>query len=332
MSTKFASGAVGTWTKTTRILHILTSKWTAGGAPAAADIGKAVVWIDQAGTSAYTMEIESVATNLTYTDITVKNKGTLPNDANVDAIGLLDLVTTHSYASYLAEITGNVQDDASKLTASEVDQAVASAVSKFGEDEPWVVSKRIQGNGTKEYLLTSILPGLWKLGDTTIVGIEFPEGDDPPSMLEHDEYGIYDDGTAQDGSNLTLRFVDETPANTQYFVVSVRTENSLTVVGQNFPDTAYNFRAICLLASSYCCRRLAAAYAQSSDSTITADVVNYHDKTERYLRLAGYYQEEYNRQVFGTPTPTGTVQAATIERSLKTTASDQGSYLFHPRR
>jgi len=333
MSTKFATDAagIGTWTQATRILHILTAKWTAGGAPAAVDIGKALTWIDSAGTAAYTMEIESVATNLTYTDITVKAKGTLPAGATVQAIGMADLSTTHTYQDYLNEIAGNVQDDTSKLTQAEVDQALRSAVSKFGQDEPWIVAKRIQGNATKTYNLATVLSGLWKTGDSTFASIEYPEGQDPPAMLDTDEYDVYDDRTAQDGSNLALRFQDVTPAVGQYFVARLRLELSLTQIAQNFPDTNYNFRAIALMASSYACRRMAAAFAQSTDSTITADSVNYHEKTDKYLKLATYYQEEYNRQVFGKATPDATVQAATTERALETTAQDKGPYLFHPR-
>lgn len=328
MATKFWSGAGGTYTTATRLISGATAQWTA--APTSSDIGK-MLSFHTTEPASYTATIVSVATNGPNKEVIIAAQAGLPaGNATVDQAVVPEQVLSHSYNDYLSEVAGNVQDDAAKLTATEIDQAIRSAVTKFGTDEPMLVAKRVQGNGTKTYLLSTILPGLWKVGDSSIEMIEYPDGQDPPTVLPSANYDVYDDGTAQDGSNLKLRFFDYTPLVTEYFVIRIHVENHLDAISQNFPDTAYNFRAVCLLASSYCCRRLAAAYAQSSDSTISADVVNYHEKTDKYLRLATYYQGEYNLQLFGSATPGDTLAPALTEIGARSAASDNRPFLFHP--
>jgi hypothetical protein len=189
--------------------------------------------------------------------------------------------------------------------------------------------------------LNTILAGLWKYGYSRLFKIEFPQGNDPSSFLEDDSWDYYDDGSAQDGSNLQLYFIDDQPSTLDKFVIEFNIEPNLPKVGtQNFPDTNLNFSAITTLAASYACDRLATAYAQSTDGTITADVINYHDKSAKYTTLAKEYRKRYRILLFGSEDTKVDVKAAISQKELtpRTNTDNMSamtggvissSYLFH---
>jgi hypothetical protein len=54
---------------------------------------------------------------------------------------------------------------------------------------------------------------------------------------------------------------------------------------------------VCDYAAALCCQALAAKYAQTSDSSISADAVNYRTKSQEYLSLAKELRKRYDEQV-----------------------------------
>jgi hypothetical protein len=245
------------------------------------------------------------------------------------------------YQAYLDEIASLIQDDAAKLSTDDIDLIVKKAVTDWGKDVPLKVAKKITGTGSNKYLLSTILTGLWKHGYSQIFGIEYPYGLEPPSLLEDEDWQIYDDGMAQDGSNLQLWLIQNNPSAIEFFVVSFNIEPDLPVSGtQNFPDTRMNFSQITTLAAAYACQRLATAYAQSVDASITVDVVNYNDKAAKYTTLAKEYMKRYNVLVFGQEQPVSSVKAALTQKELTPRTNQDNmssmtggvissSYLFH---
>ena len=249
---------------------------------------------------------------------------------------------THSYQDYLDEIASLIQDGAGKLTTTDIDKIVKKAVTDWGKDVPLKVSKKITGTGSNKYTLDTTFSGLWKHGYSQLFGIEYPYGLEPPSSLEDEDWQIYDDGSAQDGSNLALWLIDNTPSTIENFVVKFSIEPILPIDSdtRNFPDTAMNFSQITTLAAAYACQRLATAYAQSTDASISADVVNYNDKAAKYTTLAKQYFNRYNILVFGQEEPKSSVKAALTQKELtpRTNQDNQSamsggvvssSYLFH---
>lgn len=263
-------------------------------------------------------------------------------DVSIASLFVLDVYdAVHSYQDYLNEIDSLVQDDATKLSTSDYAAILQKAVTDWGKDWPLRVRKKVTGAGTDSYVLNTILAGLWKYGYSKIFSIEYPQGQVPPLMMEDDDWDFYDDGSAQDGSNLSLLFNDEEPSATEYFVVEFNIEPNLPATGnQNFPDTNFNFSVVTTLAASYACDRLATAYAQSTDGTINADVVNYHDKSAKYTNLAKEYRKRYRILLFGSEDTKVDVSAAMVQKEItpKTNQDNQAaamggvvssSYLFH---
>jgi hypothetical protein len=271
------------------------------------------------------------------TSVTLLARGVLPaGNGTIAELFVLDLSEAHSYQDYIAELQSLIKDDAVKLTVTsggDLDKILAKAVRDYSAHKPFIVRKKVQGNGTAEYALSTIFGSLWRHGYSSIREFEYPIGTKPRDILDSSLYEIYDDGSAQDGSNLKLRFVDSQPAATAYFIAEFSIEMDLPRAGtQNFPDTDENFSNITVLSAAYACQRLAAAYAQSSDATITADVVNYHDKSSRYQSLARQYLKQYNLAVFGKEEPEASVEAAMASKPMYPTDNEGNQTLFHRRR
>jgi hypothetical protein len=265
-------------------------------------------------------------------------------DTVINSITLINTGATHTYQHYQDELASLINDDANKLSATDKVLLLNKAVTDWGKDVPLRVFKKIAGTGTGKYVLNTILAGLWKYGYSQIFGIEYPYGDEPPTILEDEDWDVYDDGTAQDGSNLQLWLIDNEPSAIEFFVVEFNIEPVLPVVGQqNFPDTNLSFSQVTTLAAAYACQRLATAYAQSIDASITVDVVNYNDKAAKYTTLAKQYFNRYNVLVFGQEEPQTNVRAAMIQKEItpryNTDSMSQVSgglvssnYLFHRRK
>ena len=244
------------------------------------------------------------------------------------------------YQAYLDEIASLIQDEAAKLSVIDVALLLKKAVTDWGRDVPLKVAKKITGTGSNKYLLSTILTGLWKHGYSQIFGIEYPYGLEPPSLLIDEDWQIYDDGTAQDGSNLQLWLIENNPSTSDFFVLAFTVEPYIQVGLQNFPDTNANFSQITTLAAAYACQRLATAYAQSTDASISADVVNYNDKAAKYTTLAKQYFNRYNILVYGQEEPKSSIKAAMSQKELTPTTNQDNmssltggvissSYLFH---
>jgi hypothetical protein len=239
------------------------------------------------------------------------------------------------YQAYLDEVSSMIKDEDEKLSATDLNAVLQKAITDWGRDEPLLLRKKIEGNGTGTYLLSTILTDLWQWGHSKISKIEYPIGDKPATYLPQNECEIYDDGTAQDGSNLSLRLLNSSPASGTYFIIEFYVQPILTTEGLfNFPNTRINKSKITTLASYYACQRLAAAYAQSSDGTITADVVNYHDKSGKYTSLSKEYKKAYNGLVFGAEQPASETKAAISQKDVTPISKTGNSgtsrnFLFH---
>ena len=290
------------------------------------------------GGAFYFSVIESVVVGVP-TSVVLVASGSLPSaDGTVTTVTLINQ-SGHTYQDYLDEIASLIKDDAGKLT-NDVNLILTKAVTDWGRDVPLKVAKKITGTGSNKYALSTLLSGLWSNGYSQILCIEYPYGLEPPSLLVDEDWQIYDDGTAQDGSNLQLWLIENNPSTSEFFVIAFTVEPYLQSGLQNFPDTNANFSQITTLAAAYACQRLATAYAQSTDASISADVVNYNDKAAKYTTLAKQYFNRYNILVYGQEEPKSSIKAAMSQKELTPTTNQDNmssltggvissSYLFH---
>lgn len=343
-SVKWANIATNSlsWDESEKKLTVKTDAWLPS-APTypylttAVDAGRSLAYmVEGAVNQVYFLTILSVAQDsvvATTTILTCVGTDTPGADKTGGILVILPLVVAvsgvHTYLDYLSEIDALVQDDALKLSTPEKEKALRSALLAFGKDSPLVVKVRVAGNGTSSLALTT-LGSAYVHGSSAIKSVEYPAGSLPLTLLEYDEWEIYDSGTAQDGSNLVLRFLDAEPALTDYIAVEITTPLSLPSIGAaNFPDTANNFTCITLLAAAFSAEMLAAYYSTSGDSSISADIVNYGDKSGRYSGVARALRGRYNLLVFGEENPTMSIRPAIKEVEVQGSAYDGQRYLFH---
>lgn len=239
----------------------------------------------------------------------------------------------YTFEDYYNQLVILVKGNTNKLSLSEgggYDKSILYAASIYNNDKPHFINFKVtHEEGKKDYNLNDTFGGLWSHSCSSIDAIEYPLDNDPPEYLEpKEDYYIYDDGMAQDGSNKVLRF---SSAPSGDFVVKLRIELSLTREGgQNWDHNSFDFTAITTLAAVLACKSLASAYAESVDATISADSVDYKNVSRKYLDLSDDYQKIYNKMVFGDENAEVQVKPAMLDVDLDPIeSSSRGSYLFH---
>jgi len=180
-------------------------------------------------------------------------------------------------------VAGQIQDAAAKLSSNELKSAVEEALGgRYSKDRPQRMVADLTGDGAQYEWDTATLTG-WQPGFSRIVGIEYPQGQRPPAMLENDDWDLYEKPT---GVWLRFRFA---LANAQVGRVTFTAPHALDA--SSMPDA--DFYAVGSLSASLAARKLAAVYTQIGDSSLSADTVNYRTKSQEYMTLAKRLEQDY---------------------------------------
>lgn len=175
-------------------------------------------------------------------------------------------------------IRGKVRDAAADLVESDYLTALAEALKTYGRHRPRHLVADLPGNGSNDLPL----PADWSDGVSSVVSIEYPVGQVPEILFDHGDWGYY-----RSPAGLQLRLLTAAPAvgeSVRLLYTTLHTEATIPVIDEE---------AVANLAAAVCLRQLAARYAQTSDPTIAADVVNYRTKADEYRRLADSYDGRY---------------------------------------
>lgn len=194
---------------------------------------------------------------------------------------------TGSMMSTLADIRdraiATVKDDSGKLAVpDDYDRNINAAVNRYSRHRPNIQVSDIAGNGTHDYSL----PAGWSDGFSVASKIEYPIGDVPATLLDNDEYELY-----QSPTGMKLRLKHAAPSATQSFRLTFTTPRLVTTIPDGDVD------AFIWLAASLCCEDLANAFAQTSDTTIAADSVNYRTKAQEFTSMAKRLMQIYKEHM-----------------------------------
>ena len=226
-------------------------------------------------------------------------------------------------ANVEAAVSAIVQDDASFISAGELDIYVDTALEQVNKDRPNRLPTDISGDGTQDYALTSA----FEKGFSDIVTVETPAGESPPRFRPRDDdWFIYEDPTKAAGSQLRLRFNESTPQTGETIRVVIRTPYVLTDLVTTLDPIS--FLAVKYKASELYFKALGARFAQTTDSTIAADAVDYGGRSQNYLFLAERFRNNYN-SVIGLNEE---VKAAQAMGELDIRFAHGEDMLFHPTR
>jgi hypothetical protein len=219
--------------------------------------------------------------------------------------------------TYNTKVDRIIQDDAGILSSTEIDDFILESLSYYSKDAPYLKVADIAGDGGYQY----DLPNDWQEGFSYIVKVEYPAGKQVPLLLEPGDYTVYKTPTG-----LKLHFYSLSPLATETIRITYTTLYTQSTI-DSIP--AQDQDAFCLLAAALCCGAIARRYAQTSDSTIDADSVNYRSKSDEYARRAkelGLRYSNFMGKKEGTPS------AASGTKDWDTDYSWGGDFLTHPRR
>lgn len=220
-------------------------------------------------------------------------------------------------SDYQTLVTNFVRDDAGKILTTDRDSAIASAVERYSQDRP--VEKAADLVGVSGQLIA--LPAAWEAEFSALKSLEYPVGDVPPSFLEGDTWALYRDVDA-----LRIMLVASLPAaSTVRAVFTVR--HTLTTLVDTIPTSRRE--AVAKLAAASLCDQLAALYANDTDSTIGAGMVQGQTKSQAYAARARDYRKQYQDTLGVTDK---TAVPASAVGTLRPKDGHGRPRLFHPAR
>lgn len=214
----------------------------------------------------------------------------------------------------LLKIKAIVKDDSAKLADSDYESAIADALNRYSRHRPDTKAVDITGNGTHGY----DLPSGWIEGFSAIKSIEYPIDDVPATLLDQDEFEIYQAPTKKQ-----IRLLNDSPAATDSFrAIYTILRTTLTILTSDVD-------AFCSFAAAISLETLANAFAQTSDSTIAADSVNYRTKSYEFAQRAKRLMQMYKEHMGIKEDDTTPAASAVVDLDMKYPGG--GERLTHPR-
>lgn len=178
-----------------------------------------------------------------------------------------------------------------------LDEAIASATTRYSEDRPREIVEDETGNGTGYYVVvgTGALLASWVDGASRVVAIEYPaaavSATHTPTYLDPDlDWREY-----RDASKTYIRLIYAQPTASETLRVTYTAPHTHTSVTDTVP--AQDLDALCDLAAHYACLALATKAAASQDSVIAADSTNYRDGQLRFKQQAEEWLKSYERRL-----------------------------------
>jgi len=168
------------------------------------------------------------------------------------------------------------------ITEPQKMSAIREALRRFSDTCPLTKVKDIQGDAGFDY----DLPDDFQPLTSHIISIELPIDNRPASILERNEFGVYQTDTAY-----VLRFSSRKPT------LKFRLKYTLTHGADGTTIPTEDFYSVVNLATAYVCGALANFYITTSSPSIRADVVDYRKKSDEYRSQAKFYLELFKNAI-----------------------------------
>lgn len=171
-------------------------------------------------------------------------------------------------------------DEAEKILA------VSQALKRYSKDKPRQVVEDFDGDGGFDYAVSGFAS--WSDGFSVIKAVEYPVDDDDqtPDVLQEVGWTIYEKPAGK-----YLRFTEDKPTADEDFRVTYTALHTCTDTACTVD--AFDEEAVQALSAAFFCEMLATYYAQTQDSTISADVVDHTSKSREYAARAKMYKQQY---------------------------------------
>lgn len=184
-------------------------------------------------------------------------------------------------ADYQALVDAMVRDDEARITTSERDAALASAVTRYSEDRPRrVVVDLVAAGG---HLLD--LPAGWEAAFSQVVGLEYPIGEVPPAEIPTGAWRIYATPAGE-----TIQVDDSFAAGAEVRCTHTAS-HALAADADTIPVKHRD--PVAAWAASLLLDQLAALAVNAGDPTIAADAVDHRSKSQEYAARARACRKRY---------------------------------------
>ena len=190
-------------------------------------------------------------------------------------------------ATFEALFARRVRDAAAKIAPDDVGGAIQQAVKRYASVRPVEGVQDYAGDGVVYDLA---LPTGFVDGWSTVLAIEYPQGEREPTYIEKEDWIFYRTTTS-----LKIRLLAVTPAAGKTARVTFTKLHTVDGSGSTIP--APDEDAVADLAGAIGLRQLAAVYANTVDASIAADSVDYKSKASEYSRLANELEKQYRKHL-----------------------------------
>lgn len=185
-------------------------------------------------------------------------------------------------SDYQALVPRLVRDDAGKLAAGDIDDAITHAVRRYSMDRP---QEKVQ-DVTPSDANTLPLPAAWETDFSDLRSLEHPIGDVPPTLISQERYGFY-----RTPSALTIKLLDAVAVAANNVRVTFTIKHVVDAVSDTIP--VHHREPVACWAAAILCDQLAAFYSGGSESSIKADSVEGRSKAEEYAARARTLRKRY---------------------------------------
>ncbi len=225
-----------------------------------------------------------------------------------------------SYTTFQGIISNLVYDPSSLLISSIKNQMIDVAVKQYSRHKPREYVETYTADGTKSYSLSSTN---WEVNFSRILKLEFPIDQAPPEYLdEPDDYEILKYSNTVE----KVVFYAAITSGSQFRILHTKTH---AVDASSSTILTHDEQILGKLAASYCLEYLATYYAQTVQSSINADIVNYRSKSREFLDLAKKLQEEYKKAI---ESVAGSSLTADWDAAYAWAGKNGGDRLFHSKK
>jgi hypothetical protein len=161
---------------------------------------------------------------------------------------------------------------------------VQRALTRYSQDRPLEVVSDVTSDGTQQLDLPTDDDAVFDPLASLLRSIEWPVGQIPPEYVDDNDFRLY---RTPDGYKIMLTADSPNAADNLRVIWTAQHATD----GSTVPDCDFN--ALVDLSAALAAEQLATIYAQTSDPTMSADVVNYRSKSQEYQGLAKMLRKRY---------------------------------------
>lgn len=202
--------------------------------------------------------------------------------------------------------TDTGQDDAAE-------RAIDTALSTYSRLRPRMRIESMAGVGS---VALYAMPDEYQPPFSKILSIEYPYGDNPPTMLDADDYLIYLDVDGEGTTSYKILFdndlADGETARVKYTALHVLDGDGTTV-----PES--DFSAFLYLSAYHLANFAVGFYGSQTRSTMSANVINYRTKSDEWRAIAEHFYTAFKSSLgmrVGDEVPSGVVLSSLKREGL----------------